>query len=81
VDRFTDGSTVLPARGPYSTRVVTPDGAPDPAHHGVPYQGSVLGTGDPGPDLAYGASATLVGPLSRERPERGAAVRIASARP
>ncbi|MYS83356.1 M6 family metalloprotease domain-containing protein [Streptomyces sp. SID5474] len=81
VDRFTDGSTVLPARGPYSTRVVTPDGAPDPAHHGVPYQGSVLGTGDPGPGLAYGASATLVGPLSRGRPERGAAVWIASARP
>ncbi|MGW1993107.1 immune inhibitor A domain-containing protein [Embleya sp. NPDC001921] len=81
VDRFTDGSTVVPARGPYSTRVADADGAPDPAHYGVPYKGSVLGTGDPGPDLAYGASATLVAPLSRERPDRGAAVRVTSARP
>ncbi|WP_406285901.1 immune inhibitor A domain-containing protein [Embleya sp. NBC_00896] len=81
VDRFTNGSTVVPARGPYSTRVVLADGTPDPAHYGVPYQGSVLGTGDPGPTLAYGASATLLNPLWNGYPERGAAVRITSARP
>ncbi|WP_439675367.1 immune inhibitor A domain-containing protein [Embleya sp. MST-111070] len=80
VDRFTDGSTVVPARGPYSTRVVLPDGSPDPEHYGVPYQGSVLGSGDPGPTLAYGASATLVSPAGRD-PNRGAAVRVTSARP
>ncbi|MYW03041.1 M6 family metalloprotease domain-containing protein, partial [Streptomyces sp. SID3343] len=81
VDRFTDGSTVVPARGPYSTKVVDADGAPDYAHHGQPYKHSTLGTGDPGSALAYGASAELLRPLTPGHPDGGAAVRVTAARP
>jgi immune inhibitor A len=77
VDRFTDGGTVVPAREPYSTRVVKPDGSPDTAHYGVPYGGSVLGTGDPGPQRAYGVEVRVVRPFADNR---GALVDVTAAR-
>ncbi|MGW0661296.1 immune inhibitor A domain-containing protein [Streptodolium elevatio] len=66
VDRFRDGGTVVPAREPYSTRVVKPDGSPDPEHYGVPFGGSVLGTGDPGPERAYGVSVRVLRPFGAD---------------
>lgn len=76
VDRFRDGGTVVPARAPYSTRVVRADGTPDTEHHGVPYGGSVLGTGDPGA-AAYGVSVRVVRALPDNR---GALIGVAPAR-
>ena len=80
VERLANGSVVVPARGPYSTRVVDENGAPDPARHGLAYGNSVLGSGDPG-SLAYGVSASLVGPIFPGLPDRGANVRVTAARP
>lgn len=77
VDRFRDGGTVVPARGPYSTRVVKPDGSPDPEHYGVPFGGSVLGTGDPGAERAYGVSVRVLRPFDGDN---GALVGITPAR-
>ncbi|GAA4963674.1 hypothetical protein GCM10023205_29500 [Yinghuangia aomiensis] len=80
LERFRDGSTVVPARGPYSTRVVLPDGTPDTAHYGEKWGGSVLGTGDPGPDRAYGVTVRVVRFLDPRDAGRGALVDVAPAR-
>ncbi|UGQ09413.1 immune inhibitor A [Yinghuangia sp. ASG 101] len=77
VDRFRDGGTVVPARAPYSTRVVLPDGSPDTAHYGVPYGGSELGTGDPGTERAYGVTVRVASVLGKDR---GAVVYVVPAR-
>ncbi|MCF2528151.1 immune inhibitor A domain-containing protein [Yinghuangia soli] len=77
LDRFRDGGTVVPARGPYSTKVLLPDGSPDTAHYGEPFGGSVLGTGDPEPGQAYGVSARVVAPFPDDR---GALVSVTPAR-
>ncbi|MDI2128883.1 immune inhibitor A domain-containing protein [Yinghuangia seranimata] len=79
VDRFKDGGTVVPAREPYPTRVVTADGAPDTAHYGVPWGGSVLGSGDPAPGREYGVVVRVVRPYGKDGRD-GALVEVTPAR-
>lgn len=50
------GSAVIPARGPYSTRMVDFDGDPVYGFYGYRWPPSWLGSGNPGGD-SYGASA------------------------
>ncbi|MFF7245820.1 immune inhibitor A domain-containing protein [Embleya sp. NPDC008237] len=71
------GSTVVPARAPYSTRVTKADGSPDYANYGKPFFSSVLGSGNPGWDKAYGVTVFPVHPLSGDK---GAVVWIVPAR-
>ncbi|MGC0419036.1 immune inhibitor A domain-containing protein [Embleya sp. AB8] len=68
------GSTVVPARAPYSTRVTKPDGSPDFANYGKPFSTSTLGSGNPGWDKAYGVT---VFPLTPLPDNQGAVVFIA----
>ncbi|MEV0583201.1 immune inhibitor A domain-containing protein [Nonomuraea sp. NPDC050310] len=59
-----DASVVVPARGPYSTRVVLPDGRPATGAYGTELgNGHKLGTGDPG-KLAYGVRFEVLLPLA-----------------
>jgi immune inhibitor A len=44
------GSAVIPAFSSYTTRITHFDGTPFPDFYGTAYQGSVLGTGNPGDD-------------------------------
>ncbi|MFI6978629.1 immune inhibitor A domain-containing protein [Embleya sp. NPDC050154] len=72
-----NGSTVVPARAPYSTKVTKTDGSPDFANYGKPFFSSVLGSGNPGWEKAYGVTVFPVLPLSGDK---GAVVWIAPAR-
>jgi M6 family metalloprotease-like protein len=57
------GSTVIPARGNYSTRITHYDGTPYPELYGTIYADSdiVLGSGNPGDEgLQYGVTVGLV---------------------
>ncbi|MYW00239.1 protease, partial [Streptomyces sp. SID3343] len=71
------GSTVVPARAPYSTKVTKPNGSPDYADYGKPFFSSVLGSGNPGWDKAYGVNAFPIAPLPGDK---GAVVWIVPAR-
>ncbi|MFI1583259.1 immune inhibitor A domain-containing protein [Embleya sp. NPDC020630] len=72
-----DGSTVVPARAPYSTKVTKPDGSPDFANYGKPFHDSVTGNGNPGLEKAYGVTVFPITPLPHDT---GAVVWIAPAR-
>ncbi len=57
-----DGSAVIPAKGPYSLRVVHYDGTPYPEQYGLPFPNSsyLLGSGNPGDQgLQYGVRFRL----------------------
>ena len=55
------GSAVIPAMGPYTTRVTHFDGSPYPERYGKKYLGSILGTGNPGDDgLQWGVRIELL---------------------
>ncbi|MFI6983846.1 immune inhibitor A domain-containing protein [Embleya sp. NPDC050154] len=60
-DRY--GSTVVPAKAPYSTKVTKADGSLDRDNFGKLFHGSELGTGNPGFDKGYGVTALPVLPL------------------
>ncbi len=71
-----DASVVVPARGPYGTRVVNPDGTPATAFYGRDLgNGHRLGTGDPGA-AAHGVRIAVVATLPGGR---GALVRVTPA--
>jgi uncharacterized repeat protein (TIGR01451 family) len=56
-----DGSAVIPARGPYSTRITTYSGAPFYALYGAKVAGSPLGSGNPGDDnVQHGVNINLL---------------------
>jgi M6 family metalloprotease-like protein len=56
-----DGSTVIPARGNYSTRITHYDGTPYPELYGTLFRGFLLGTGNPGDErLQHGVTISLV---------------------
>lgn len=62
------GSAVIPAFGPYTTRVTHYDGSPYPELYGRPYKGSILGTGNPGDQgLALGVRIELLEKTSDNR--------------
>ncbi len=44
------GSAVIPAFGSYTTRITHYDGTPYESYYGTLYQGSILGSGNPGDD-------------------------------
>ncbi len=55
------GSAVIPAMGPYTTRITHFDGSPYPERYGKKYLGSILGTGNPGDDgLQWGVRIELL---------------------
>jgi immune inhibitor A len=60
-DRY--GSTVVPAKGPYTTKVTKADGSLDRDSFGKLFHGSELGTGNPGFDKGYGVTVLPVLPL------------------
>jgi len=55
------GSAVIPAFGAYTTRITHYDGTPYESFYGTLYQGSILGSGNPGDDgLQFGVRINLL---------------------
>ena len=55
------GSCVIPARSNYSQRITHFNGSTHPAWYGIPFLGSLLGSGNPGADNAqHGVDITLL---------------------
>jgi immune inhibitor A len=68
------GSAVIPAFGSYSTRITHYDGTPYPEKYGTNYNGSLLGTGNPGDDgLQCGVRIRL---MSKSADNKTATIRI-----